>query len=75
MTTPELRATLRRIDRQFEAIRSMPVPIPERERYRHTIEKVGAGDYIRIRGEIYRVEEDSRYVENKKSSWFELELF
>jgi hypothetical protein len=72
--TPEQRAGLRRLDRQFDAIRAMPEPIPSRDRYRHGIEGVGLGDYVRLSGELYRVETVSEYRE-KASSWYELELF
>lgn len=70
----EQRAALRRIDRQFEAIRSMPRPIPGAERYRHGIEDVKVGGYLRAGGEAHRVVEISEYRE-KKNRWFELELF
>lgn len=72
--TSEQRAALRRLDRQFDAIRAMPEPIASRERYRHGIEEVGTGDYLRVSGELHRVELVSEYRE-KSSRWHELELF
>lgn len=72
--TPEERAALRRIEKQFDAIRAMPTPIPPHERHRHTIENVQAGGYVRVRGGLYRVVEVSHY-QQKKERWFELELF
>ena len=72
--TPEQRSALRRIDRQFDAVRSMPTPIPPRERYRHGIEDVGVGSYLRCGGELYRVESISEYRE-KGGRWSELECF
>ena len=71
---PEQRAALRRIDRQFDAVRSMPEPIPARERYRYGIEQVGLGSYFRIGGELQKVVSTSHY-EEKGSRWQELELF
>jgi hypothetical protein len=71
---PEQRASLRRLDRQFDAIRAMPEPIPPRERYRHGIEDVAEGAYLRVGDECHRVEAISEYRE-KKSRWHELELF
>ena len=72
--SPEERAALRRIDLQFEAVRAMPRPIPSAERYRHGIDEVGRGGYIRVAGQIHRVEEVSHY-QQKKSRFYELELF
>jgi hypothetical protein len=72
--TPELRAALHAIDRQFDAIRAMPTPIAATDRHRVGLTEVKAGGYIRLAGETYRVVERSRYDE-KKSSWYELELF
>lgn len=72
--TPEQRSALRRIDRQFDAIRAMPPPIPARERYRHGIEDVGVGSYLRCAGHLYRVESIDEYRE-KGGQWFELECF
>lgn len=73
----EERALLRRLDRQFDAIRAMPPPIPARDRYRHGIEDVGPGAYIRVDAahgpEIHRVESLSEYRE-KRWRWYELEL-
>ncbi len=71
---PDQRAALRRLDRQFDAIRAMPQPIPPRERYRHGIEDVGEGAYLRVGNECHCVESISEYRE-KKSRWHELELF
>ncbi len=77
--TGEERAALRRLDKQFDAIRAMPAPIPSRDRYRHGIEGVAAGAYIRVDAsisggdELYRVESVSEYRE-KGSGWHELEL-
>ncbi len=71
--TPEERAALRRIDLQFEAVRAMPRPIPSAERYRHSIEEVAEGGYIRVAGQIHRVVELSHYQQTK-SRFHELEL-
>ena len=71
---PDQRAALRRLDRQFDAIRAMPQPIPPRERYRHGIEDVGEGAYLRVGDECHCVESINEYRE-KKSRWHELELF
>lgn len=70
----EERVALRRIDKQFDFVRSMPEPIPRTERYKVGIEDVGRGGYIRVKGQIYAVVEVSEYLE-KKSKWYELELF
>jgi len=70
----EVRAALKTIDRQFDAVRAMPKPIPVNERYRSGIEEVKAGGYLRIAGEVHRVVEINLYRE-KKSGWHELELF
>lgn len=70
----EERATLRQMEKQFDAIRAMPAPIPKAERHRHTIENAREGGYLRIAGELYRVALVSHYQE-KKSRWYELELF
>ncbi len=72
--SPGERAALRRIDLQFEAVRAMPRPIPSAERYRHSIDEVGKGGYIRVAGQIHRVAEVSHY-QQKKSRFYELELF
>ena len=69
----EQRAALRQLDRQFDAIRAMPDPIPARERYRHTIEDVVVGAYLRVGREIHRIESANLYRE-KGSQWTELEL-
>jgi hypothetical protein len=65
---------MRGIDKQFDAVRGMPVPIPSGERYRVGIEEVAAGGYLRVGGELYRVEQASLYRE-KDGNWTELELF
>jgi hypothetical protein len=70
--SPEQRAALRRIDRQFDAVRAMPEPIPPRERYRHGVEDVRAGAYLRFRGELQQVVSLSEYRE-ESGSWWELE--
>jgi hypothetical protein len=72
--TPEVRSALKAIDKQFDAVRAMPEPIPKNERYRSGIEDVKKGGYIRVAGEVYCVLEVSVYKE-KKSSWYELDLF
>ena len=72
--TPEQRSALRRIDRQFDAVRAMPEPIPPRDRYRHGIEDVRQGGYLRCAGQLYQVVTISAYRE-KAESWSELELF
>lgn len=72
--TPEQRTALRRIDRQFDAVRAMPEPIPLRERYRSGIEDIGVGAYLRCAGQLFRVESISQYRE-KNESWSELEIF
>ena len=71
--TPEVRAALKAIDLQFDAVRAMPAPVPAGERHRLGITDVYAGGYIRVAGQLFRVIERSRYRE-KHSSWFELEL-
>jgi hypothetical protein len=70
----ETRALLRRIDRQFDALRAMPEPIPARERYKHTVESLAKGGYLRFRGELYRVDDVHTYREKDGSTWEELEL-
>lgn len=72
--TPEQRAALRRIDRQFDAVRTMPEPIPSRDRYRHGIEDLGVGSYLRCGGQLYQVVSIAEYRE-KRDSWWELECF
>jgi hypothetical protein len=72
--TPQVRAALRSLDLQFDAVRAMPEPIASTERYRHGIEQVGNGAYIRLKGRVYRVQEVSEYRE-KRSRWYGLELF
>lgn len=72
--TPEQRILLRRIDRQFDATREMPEPIPVRERHRKGIEDVHEGDYFRCAGPLYRVVSVAQYRE-KQSNWLELEIF
>jgi hypothetical protein len=72
--TPEQRAALRRIDRQFDALRAMPAPIPARERYRYGVEDARAGSCLRLRGELCQVLSLSEYRE-KSGSWWELECF
>ncbi len=72
--TPELRAALRSIDKQFDVVRAMPEPIASADRYRHGIENIGSGGYLCLKGQVYRVEELSHYRE-KKSRWYELEIF
>ena len=72
--TPEQSSALRRLDKQFDAIRSMPVPIPRAERYRSSIEQVGARGYIRVVGQLCQVLDVHRYRE-KKWEWYEIELF
>lgn len=72
--TPEQRTALRRIDRQFDAVRAMPAPIPARERYRHGIEDLAVGGYARCGGQLYQVVSISEYRE-KRESWWELECF
>ncbi len=72
--TPEQRTALRRIDRQFDALRAMPEPIPPRERYRYGIEDVREGGFLRCAGELYQVVSISEYRE-KAESWAELEVF
>jgi hypothetical protein len=72
--TPEQRTALRRIDRQFDAVRGMPEPIPARERYRHGIEDLGVGSYLRCKGQLYQVVGVSEY-RGKNDKWSELECF
>ena len=72
MSEVDIPTIRRRLDRQFEALRSMPAPIPLADRYRHGIETVGRGGYFRIRGLVYRVESISEYRE-KRERWYELE--
>jgi hypothetical protein len=72
--TPEQRTALRRIDRQFDAVRTMPEPIPPRERYQHGIEDVREGGYLRCAGQLYQVVGISEYRE-RGESWSELEVF
>ncbi len=73
----EQRAALPRLDQQFDAIRAMPEPIPGRDRYRHGVEELRAGDYLRVLAsegaELCRVESVSAY-RDKSSTWYELEL-
>ena len=38
--TPEVRSALRSIDKQFDAVRAMPTPIPSSERHRVGIDDV-----------------------------------
>ena len=68
------RTALRRIDKQFDAIRSLAPPTPARERHRNSLERVGVGGYLRIQGALYLVREVSVYKE-KRSHWTELGLF
>ena len=63
-----------RIDRQFAAVRQMPVPIPAGERYRYSIERVGIGGYIRFEGKTYRVTGMNAY-ERQGVRWPELILY
>ena len=72
--TPEQRTALRRIDRQFDAVRGMPEPIPPRERYRHGIQDLATGSYLRCKGQLYQVVGISEYRE-KNEKWAELECF
>ncbi len=72
--TPEERAALRRIDRQFDAIRSMPRPIPASERHRHRLEEVKRGGYLRVAGQIHRVADRSP-SRGGRSRGHTLELF
>ncbi len=71
---PEQRTMLRRIDRQFDAVREMRNAIPARERYRHGIEGLSVGAYIRVGGQLQQVVSMSHY-EGKQDRWYELELF
>jgi hypothetical protein len=71
--TPKLRATLRNIDKRFDAVRAMPPPIAEGERHRRSIEEVGRNGYLGLAGSTWRVEDVSHYQE-KKNRWYELEL-
>ncbi len=71
---PEQRAALRRLDQQFDAVRAMPEPLPQRERYKHGIEDLEVGAYFRIGGELRQVVSMSEY-RDKTSKWHELEVF
>lgn len=64
----------RRYDEQFAAIRKMPEPIPEDQRFEHSIEEVGPGGYIRVEGRSYRCESVNAY-EREGFRWLELVLF
>ena len=70
----EDQARLRSLDRQFEAVRRLVDPIPPRERYRARIESLRAGGFLRVRGKTFCVQIVHEYRE-KRSKWFELELF
>jgi hypothetical protein len=72
--TPEQRTALRRIDRQFDAVRTMPEPIPVRERYRLGIEDLTVGSHLRCGGQLYHVVAIGQYKE-KSEAWPELECF
>lgn len=72
--TPEQRTALRRVDRQFDSVRNMPEPIPPRERYRHGIQDLGVGSFLRCQGQLYQVVAISEYRE-KSERWYELECF
>ena len=68
----DIRKLQRRLDRQFDAVRSMPPPVSPVERYRIGVEDLRRGGYFRIREVVYRVEAVSEYRE-KKECWHELE--
>ena len=63
-----------RFDTQFAAIREMPPPIRPDQRYRASIEDVGAGGYIRFEDRSYRVTGMNVYERNG-ARWPELILF
>lgn len=68
----------RSLDARLAAIRTMPAPIPPGDRYKHTIEDVANGGYIKLDGLTYRVQGLHFYQEgkgNRASVWYELELF
>ena len=72
LSDTDLRRLQRQLDRQFDAVRSMPPPIEASARYRHGIEDLKPGGYFRLRGIVYNVEAVSEYRE-KKERWYELE--
>lgn len=63
-----------RIDRQFAAVRQMPVPIPPGDRFRFSIEQVRIGGYIRFEAKTYRVAGMNAY-ERQGVRWPELILY
>lgn len=64
-----------RIDLQFDSIRRMPTPILRAERYRHGIETVVVGGFLKTGGQTYEVRDLSHYSEKSGSKWYELEMF
>lgn len=68
----------RRFDACFSAVRSMPKPIPAADRYRHTVEHLEVGGFVRYDGRVYQVQGKHLYREgagNRAWRWNELELF
>ncbi len=63
-----------RISEQFAAIRRMPAPIPEGERFRVSIEDVGVGGYLRFEGLTYEITGVNIY-ERQGARWPELALY
>lgn len=63
-----------RIAEQFAAVRRMSAPIPASERYRHSIEQVGVGGYLRFEDFTYRVVGRNVY-ERHGVRWPELVLY
>ncbi len=63
-----------RIDEQFATVRRMPATIPASERYRHSIEQVGIGGYLRFEDFTYRVVGRNIY-ERLGVRWPELVLY
>lgn len=59
---------------QFEAIRAMRRPIPPAQRFKHSIENVEAGGYIRFERKSYRVQSIFTY-EREEYRWPELTLY
>ena len=69
-------------DKQFSAVRSMPTPIPTRDRYKYSLEDLELGGFVRYMDRVWKVEEKSRYEEIDDRTlqltgniWFELKLF
>lgn len=67
-------ATAQRYNEQFALIRSLPTPIPQSERYRFSIEAVGADGVIKFGGRTYKVTGVNEY-ERDGFRWPELTLF